>query len=247
MTYENQVSTGGETQSLPPESAQETPEVAAPETAEQQPEEQKQDDEPAKALKATQRRIDRLTAARYQEQARREAAEAELQRLRAQVQPEQQQSEQVDPVQLAKEIARVERVTEKANGIAAEGEKRFKGTFGNAVAAFRSEIDPLFDSKGRPTPIGEAVLDADDPAALLHYIGSNPDIASDLVGLSPIQAARRLAKIESQINQPKEPRVSSAPKPIAPTKAGARDTGDLSDDLPPEEWRRRFLAQRAKR
>ena len=64
---ETQVSTAPETLNPAPELAA-TPEVATPESeATEQP---KEPDQADKALKGLHRRIDRLTAARYQEQAR---------------------------------------------------------------------------------------------------------------------------------------------------------------------------------
>jgi hypothetical protein len=49
------------------------------------------------------------------------------------------------------------------------------------------------------------------------------------------------------MSKPRETKQSMAPKPISPARAIARDTGALSNDLPMDEWARRFLQQRAKR
>ena len=222
--------------------AQETPEVAAPEN-----DEAAERDDPTKVVKRMERRIDRLTAARYQAEARADQAAAQFEQLRAQfAQENPQQVGQQDPVTLAREIAHVERITEKANGIAADGNKRFEG-FGKAVQTVSAEVGALFDKRGKATPIGEAILAADDPAALIHHIGSNPDLAADLADLTPIQQARKLARIEIDMARPKETKQSLAPKPISPARAIARDTGALSNDLPMDEWAKRFLQQRAKR
>ena len=219
--------------------AQETPEVAAPEN-----DEAAERDDPTKVVKRMERRIDRLTAARYQAEARADQAAAQFEQLRAQfAQENPQQVGQQDPVTLAREIAHVERITEKANGIAADGNKRFEG-FGKAVQTVSAEVGALFDKRGKATPIGEAILAADDPAALIHHIGSNPDLAADLADLTPIQQARKLARIEIDMAKPRETKQSTAPKPITPARAVMRDSGGLSDDLPIEEWNKRFLKQR---
>ena len=219
--------------------AQETPEVATPEN-----DEAAERDDPTKVVKRMERRIDRLTAARYQAEARADQAAAQFEQLRAQfAQENPQQVGQQDPVTLAREIAQVERITEKANGIAADGNKRFEG-FGKAVQTVSAEVGALFDKRGKATPIGEAILAADDPAALIHHIGSNPDLAADLADLTPIQQARKLARIEIDMAKPRETKQSTAPKPITPARAVMRDSGGLSDDLPIEEWNKRFLKQR---
>lgn len=244
MTIDPQVSTGEETQNPAPEvTAQETPEVAAPESNEAA-----ERDEPAKVLKRMERRIDRLTAARYQAEARAEQAAAEAAQLRARFSQEQPQEEtRQDPVALAREIAHVERVTEKANGIAADGGKRFGDAFGKAVQTVAAEVGAMFEKSGKPTPLGEAILSADDPAALIHHLGSNPDVAADLADLTPIQQARRLARIELDMSKPRETKQSQAPKPITPARAVTRDTGALSNDLPMSEWAKRFYQQRMQR
>ena len=148
---------------------------------------------------------------------------------------------------LAREIAQVERVTEKANTVAADGAKRFGDSFGKAVQTVAAEVGQMFERSGKPTPLGEAILSSDDPAALINHLGSNPEIAADLADLTPIQQARKLARIEIDMSKPRETKQSLAPKPITPARAVTRDTGGLSNDLPMDEWAKRFLQSRAKR
>lgn len=235
MTEENNGSPVAEPEIQATEAtAQETPEVAAPEN-----DEAAERDDPTKVVKRMERRIDRLTAARYQAEARAEQAATQYEQLRAQfAQENPQQVGQQDPVVLAREIAHVERITEKANGIAADGNKRFDG-FGKAVQTVSAEVGALFDKRGKATPIGEAILAADDPAALIHHIGSNPDLAADLADMTPIQQARKLARIEIEMSKPKEAPRSNAPKPLTPVKGASRDDGGVSDNLSIDEWIKR--------
>lgn len=255
MDLETPVSPDAETQNPAPESA-ETPEVAAPETAEPEQEAKQEDDPHAKAIKRMERRIDRLTQARYQSAAEAQQARQEAEQWRRQVdeirqqygqQEQPQQQPQVDPVVLAKHIATVERVTERSNSIAKDGKARFPD-FDQALATVREEAGSLFTQHGLPTPLGEAVLEADKPADLLHYLGTNPDVASELSGLSPVQLVRKLARIEQQMLAESEPKQSSAPKPVAPVRSVSRDDGtSLRDDLPIDEWTKRFRERMAKR
>ena len=245
MTEENTVSTGEETLNNTP-ATDENAEVVTPETDSQTEKPETQEDPAAKSLKRLERRIDRVTAARYQAEAEREQARQEAAQLKARLQQFEQQEEQprqpqVDPLQLANEIATVREITAKSNTIAKDGEAKFgKAEFAGALRTVQEEAGPLFTPKGTPTAIGEAVLSADEPAALLHYLGTNPDVAAELAELTPIQAARRIARIEIEMSKPVPPKESKAPRPITPVRASSAASGGLSDDLPIDEWARRF-------
>lgn len=200
-----------------------TPEVATPESsAEEQGQqtEKPEADDSDKSLKRLQRRVDRVTAARYQAEARAQQLEEQLARFQQQAQPEGE-AQQVDPYELAKQIATAERITERSNAVYRDGVKAHGDAFMQSVAAVQDEAGPLFDKRGLATPLGEAILDADKPADLLAYIGKNPDIAESLQGLSAAQLGRRIASIEAQMVKP-EPKASKAPLPLEPVKASGK-------------------------
>lgn len=210
-----------------PEQTQTAPEVVKPEVEAEQTQqadaESPKEDDAEKARKAMQRRIDKRTADLYRERAEKEQLAQRLADIEARLsgQPERQ-PETVDPHALAREIATIEKVTERSNNVAKEGEKRFGEEFGRAIAAVVEEAGPLFDRKGLPTAIGDAVLDADDPAALLHHLGKNPDLAADLQNLSPARLGRRIAQIEAQMQAKPAPKpVSGAPAPVKPIGAAS--------------------------
>lgn len=251
MSTETLVDPGAPTE-IPAPAPTETPEVVAPEPVEQTDEPKQPEDDPRdKAVKSLTRRVDRITAARYQAEARAQQAAQEAEQLRQQLaqytQQEDRPQPQADPVALAREIATLERITEKSNTVAKDGAKRFEG-FNKALSVVQDEAGPLFvpvaPGIGKPTPLGEAVLDAEDPAAVLHHLGNNPELAAELHGLSATQVARRIARIEIELSKASEPKQSSAPKPISPVKSAAKDDGGLADSLPIEEWTKRFRQSR---
>lgn len=127
-----------------------------------------------------------------------------------------------DPMVLAEQIAdlklHVRETTDKSNKVDADGRKRFPD-FHDSLSRVTEEIGALFDGYGRPTPMGDAVLDSDDPAALLHYLGKNLDVAAELAELRPGQVGRRLERIEAQMKA--KPEISTAPKPLQPVNARA--------------------------
>ena len=217
-----------------PETAQTAPEVATPEVEETKAADEQQadpkEDDADKARRAMQRRIDKRTADLYRERAEKEQLAQRLAELeaRASGQPEQQ-PEKLDPIALAKEIAAIERITEKSNAIANEAMKRFGDDFKVSLATVAEEAGQLFDQRGKPTAIGEAILDAEDPAALLHHLGQNPDLAAELHGLSPAALGRRIGRIEAQMSaKPATKPVSKAPEPAKPI-ASSRPSSNPAD------------------
>ena len=232
---------------IPASAPTESPEVVEPEHVEHPDEPQKSEDDPRdKAVKSLTRRVDRITAARYQAEARAQQAaqdaEALRQRLAQYEQGEEPPQRQADPVALARELVTLERITEKSNTVAKDGAKRFQG-FDKALTVVTEEAGPLFTPVapgiGKPTALGEAILDADDPAAVLHHLGNHPDLASELHGLTATQVARRIARIEIDLGKTNEPKQSNAPKPISPVKSASKDDGGLSDSLSTAEWIKR--------
>lgn len=212
------------------------PEVGA-EPALDAPQEPEQDST-EKALKRMERRINKRTADYHRERAEKEQLAQELERYRAQ-QPSQEDGAQPEPADIqrlvreeAQRLSRVEKLNEKANAIHAQGIKKFPD-FAEAIQAVNDEA-PLFDKKG-PTPLMEAVFESDSPAAVLHYLGKNPDIAADLVDLTPAQLTRRLVRIEAEMHEAGKTKTSSAPKPLQPVKAAATSSSpDPAKD--PEGW-----------
>lgn len=229
-TEETQVPTAPETQNPAPETVQQ-PEVTdqdstAPEgdandadKAEKTPE-QKELERLRRQLTKAQRVNGKLSVEAQQ-------AKEALSRFQ-QPEAEQEGKRDIDPVELAREIATIERVAEKSNAIADKGVAAFgKEAFGQAVAAIVEEAGPLFDQKGKPTTIGEAILDSDEPEKLIKFLGDNPELASELQGLSPLQLGRRIERFETQMKAKPKP-VSRAPDPARPINA-QRSTNNLAD------------------
>lgn len=252
MDLETTVSPAAETQNPAADPLAQTPEVAEPESAEtpEQAQEEAQPDEADKSLKRMERRIQRLTAAKYQTLAEANQAKAEAEALRQKLaqyeQPEDRVPQGPDPIALAREISKIEKIAERSNAVAKEGATRYPD-FEQAVQAIARDVGPLFDRVGRTTGLGEAVLAADDPAAVLHAIGTDPDLAADLSEMTPIQQARRIAKLEAELSAPKAPPKSNAPKPLEPVKATKADAGGLDDSLDMREWTKRFYEARRNR
>ena len=105
----------------------------------------------------------------------------------------------------------------------------------NAAVDAVAEVAPFTDRQGRPTPFIEAVLEADDPAALLKHLGDNPDDAEQLAFLTPAQLGRRIAKLEDQIKAGAKKQTSAAPPPLKPV-AGAAGGAEPDPEKDAEAW-----------
>lgn len=202
------------------------PEVTTPETAESN----ETESDPLKALEARlekeRSRMERRINRKHAEAA---TANERVRELEARLSQYDQPKEEADsaPVDIDKlaneraaEMLTVKQVETRSNEVFAAGVKVYGDKFQEAVATVIDEAGPLIQRNGKPTPLGEAILDADKPAELLHHLSQNPDLADQLRGLSPAQIGRRVAKIEADIAKT-EPKRSNAPAPLTPVRAAS--------------------------
>lgn len=204
-----------------------------------------------KENKALKRRIDRLTRGKYEGEARLRQLEAELGQYRGQASGDGQHQEtqltERDVEQRAHQMREVERFNSRCNDVAASGQQQFPD--------FLSKLDELgkeaklfdFDARGqaKPTSMMDAILDADDPAALIYHLGESPDMAAELAELTPRQQVRRLAVIELELKpaakDPKPasaaaPAVTKAPPPIQPNRSASGQFTKDPEAMTDAEW-----------
>jgi chromosome segregation ATPase len=243
MTTETNDLAGAGSEIVAPEHV-ETPEVTTPESnqEEQQPKEDTAKDDSDKTLKRLQRRIDRVTAARYQAEAEARQLRELVSRFEQRTQPEEVQ-QQIKPedidrlaTQRAQEIAQTREMQARVNSVLEQG--RAVAGFDDLCNTVNEEV--AFYEDGKPTAFLEAVLDSDKPHELLTYLGQNPDIAESLSGLSAARLGRKLEAIEREM---KSAKVSKAPAPLAPVKPKGASVAKPDAQMSDAEW----YAQRRKR
>jgi hypothetical protein len=213
-------------------------ETAAPQDTQTEP----SDDDKAKEQGRVARRMQQLLRDRWQERGMREATEREAAQLREELArmratygqdsstapPQPEQAQHYDP-QVAYAHAAFDI---KCNQIADQGAKAYPD-FNDAMEAVRLSAP----SQGALRTALAAVVEADEPAKVLHYLGTHPEEAEQLFRLSPVAMARKLGQIEARMSAPTQPpRTSSAPEPIKPI--GARSSGPtgLSDSQSMADW-----------
>lgn len=193
-----------------------------------------------KTIRKLQRRIDSRTRGLGERDARIAALEAELARHR-----ESTRTEPTDEEPATRRTLTEEDVDQRAE---AKLREREEATFVSSrtkemIAAGKSIPDfsdlaaevaedlPFIDRQGRATPFIKALLDidsADMRADVMTYLGKNPEVRDELIGLSERQLARKLTLIETSIAKKPEQR-SRAAKPIEPLGGNARGDPDPSD------------------
>ena len=215
----------------------ETPEVTAPEAEASADPPAEPADEADKALKRMQRRIDKRTADVYRTRAENEQLRQRLERLEA---GSAEVPKVDDPASLAREISRIERFTEKSNELVSRGTKAH-ADYMDALKDLAAEVGDFVAPNGAPSKFMDVVLQVSDaPDALLYHLGKNTDLAEELADLTPIQLAKKLARIETAMTEALKPQQSKAPKPLQPVRGSGVVTKspDQMTDAEYAKWRK---------
>lgn len=250
MEQETQVSPVAETQNQATEPTEiKQAEVVTAEPSEQAEPQTSEKDERDKALARMERRINKKHAEAAAAIERARLLEERLKSYETN-QPQEQALDPNDPAkveakarELAAELVRHQEVAKTIDGVLKAG--RELPEFDKACNFINDEL-PFYERNGKPTPFLEAVLEFDEPAKLLHHLGTNPDLVDELAELNHTRRIRRLDAIERELKEKATPKTSSAPKPLAPVKGSGSDSKDPSQMTDAEfaAWRRRQIAQR---
>jgi len=126
--------------------------------------------------------------------------------------------------QIALEQTQQTAYNDACNKVYSAGKKEFTGGEGLSFDTALAQIGMLGEVK--PEFIQAATV-LDNGHRVLHHLGSNLDLANELMNLPPVQLAIRMAEINSTLGKPSTKPVSRAPAPITQINGvGAND--DLS-------------------
>jgi len=204
-------------------------EVAQPDATKEADQSKDEGDKPKltpeqKTIRDLQRRVERLNGKVGGASRERDLLQQHVEELTARLNREatQEEGEPTRPApkqdlnalvdQRVAETVKAKELNAKADALLKAGAKT--AGFDDALQVVRSEI-PLMDRSGRPTAFLEALLESDASAALVMYLGSEPEEAAELANLNPVQLGRRLGKLEAQLQGGKV-KTSKAPAPIEP-------------------------------
>lgn len=110
---------------------------------------------------------------------------------------------------------------------------------------FANELDEVFgglaDAKGRPKPATDAIFESDSPRELIEYL-TDPENAAEaeaLARMSPVQAGRAVARLETRLSAKKAdeaPQPSKAPRPIEPEARGRGNSNSAPNPTDTKAW-----------
>lgn len=92
------------------------------------------------------------------------------------------------------------------------------------------------------THVLESILDSDVGPQLAYHLAKNPDVLERLNGMTPIQAAREIGRLETQVTAnaapppPPTKRTTQAPPPINPVRGGNGQFTKADDAMSDDEW-----------
>lgn len=130
-------------------------------------------------------------------------------------------------------------------------------TLGKKTTSLYAEAEKLGDDFDRDEfdahltrPIAEALVESEDAARLMHYLGAHSDEMQRIAQLSPARQAAELGKLEAKLAtdssaKPTPPQRSNAPQALAPVRGAAK--GGAPDPSDSAAWIRHQNALEAKR
>ena len=209
----------------------------------QQAESAPADTEDENAQDVIQKRINKEVGKTYKEKRRADAAEAELQQLRAEkpvtvskaptLEEFDHDEEKFNTASIKHQVAEAVKAerqllnTEAQQATAAQAGQ----TYDKLVADFGKEDFhevaggiPVLDQS-----LVQELMRTKEGVEMIYHLGSHLDLASDIAGMSPLQAMGELGRISSTMSTKQDVKLSAAPEPIEPLNSG----GSISADRGP--------------
>lgn len=204
--------------------------------------------ENGKPESGAEKRIRELTWHRREAERRAQEAEQRLRELESRSkQPEQPQgdlrvpieSDYDDPEQYRKDLDAYTREVYRREAEAVQRQARERETeaqreqriadLRDRVGKYAAEnpdfVEATQNASMAPLPhLIDYMADSDKAPELLHYLAKNPDHASRIEALSPVAAARELARVEYELEQTQAKRLSDAPPPMGDVDDGPTAT-----------------------
>lgn len=178
-----------------------------------------------------QKRIDQLTREKYESKRAAEAAAQEAAYYRQMIdQAQRNPNAPVDANQLQayvhQEAQRMQQEAEfnrACNKVYDDGAKNIPG--------FDASLQNL-QVVGLNKDILDVIVDSDEAAKIIHYLGNDLDEAARIVSLPPVRMAREITKLEAKLADQSK-KISNAPDPIKPIGGSSKNTkspGQMSDE-----------------
>lgn len=210
----------------------------------QQAESAPADTEDESAQDVIQKRINKEVGKTYKEKRRADAAEAELQKIRAEkpvtvskaptLEEFDHDEEAFNSASIKHQVAeavKAERQLLNTEARQATAEQAGQA-YDKLVADFGKEDFheiagniPVLDQS-----LVQELMRTKEGVEMIYHLGNHLDLASDIANMSPLQAMGELGRISSKMSTKQDVKLSAAPDPIEPLNSG----GSLSPDRGPK-------------
>ena len=227
---------------------EEVPEVVKPkETAEEtKPEAEKPKED------GFQKRINKVTADKWEATRRAEAAEAKLAEM--QTAPAQQSTvepklEDYDFDEAAHTSALIDyKVNQKVDSITKQQQDKasqqtkdeINRKFADNVKTFAEGKADYMDVMGALPQLQPSVLDelmsSDNGPELVYFLGNNLEIANNIARMNPVAAGIKIGEIAHKLAEPTQIKPSSAPDPIEAISSGGNVESNIDDEISIADW-----------
>jgi hypothetical protein len=241
MTDESQVhSTSQDAESTQPDVTEQLDQSTSEPTADTGAEEQSTESQEGKDPNAwALKRISELTRQRHEAERKAEASTGEAARYRmlveqlraggeadaADITPQQPNIDELVEKRAA-EKAQHQAIAERGQSVSKVGDEQYPD--------FQSAVMTL-DALGISQDSVDSILGMDDAHKLIYALGKNPEEASRILSLPPVQQGRELERLALKSAQPAPKAVSKAPAPITPIDSSATVETDPSK-MSMAEW-----------
>ena len=193
-----------------------------------------------------QKRINKVTADKYEQQRRADGLQAELDSLKATNKPAPAKEPKLEDYDFdveAHTMAMIDykvdqKVNQKADSLTKQQqdnqvEKAKADTtrkFTENSAAFAEKNKDFNEVLGKVPVLQSSVLnelmEMENGPELAYFLGNHLDIADSIVNMNPVAAGIKIGEIARKLAEPKQVKQSNAPAPIEPLKSGGKAATD---------------------
>jgi len=220
----------------------ETIEESAPPIENEETTEEVQAEQPKNESKGFQKRINKITADKYREQNRAEAAERELAELKAK--QEQKPEPKLEDFDYDEEALLDAKIDYRVNSATAQYQQNYQQQQRDTLRAQAGEVfKQKVEASGiedysetihnlvATVPLKEKVVDAiqavENGPEVAYYLGKNLDVADRLSQKDDISAAMELGRISAKLSATNNKRTTKAPDPVKTAASGGTPSKDM--------------------
>ena len=211
-----------------------------------------EDDKPVDGF---QKRINKVTADKYEETRRADALQARLDKLEnnsvdkvdAKAPTLEEYEYDDEAFNKANLSFHVQQEMQKQTDLQGQAAANVKAQQG--VEKFNEQITALgkedFSEKASAIPnlpngVADALMQVDNGAEMIYHLGTHLDKADALANMTPAAAMMELGRLSVEMKTKPEIKTSAAPEPIEPLQSGSSLPSEIGDDISIDAWMNKY-------